>query len=215
MRKALLFVLILTLTPGPAEARRHWGLWGFFPAPHAHRHKHRHHHYARRDTRAAVSSDRAQTRTYTTAEIVPPDWQLQPADPNLKGQRFVSPDGEGSLALYATPVQEEPIAKHMNAIAFVDGEQITHLHGEKNWIEVAGLKADRSFYRKAVLACDGRAWHEVAFEYATQIQDTISEFVSRAAKAVQNSEHQGCEPLESATVEKTPAPEVTAASPDH
>jgi hypothetical protein len=141
MRKALLFVLILTLTPGPAEARRHWGLWGFFPAPHAHRHKHRHHHYARRDTRAAVSSDRAQTRTYTTAEIVPPDWQLQPADPNLKGQRFVSADGEGSLALYATPVQEEPIAKHMNAIAFVDGEQITHLHGEKNWIEVAGLKS--------------------------------------------------------------------------
>ena len=40
---------------------------------------------------------------------------------------------------------QEPIAKHMNAIAFVDGERITHLHGEENWIEVSGFKAERSF----------------------------------------------------------------------
>jgi hypothetical protein len=148
MRRALLFVLILLLTLAPAEARhRHsWGLWGFFSMPHAYRHGHRHHRYAKRDTR----TDRAQGHTFTTAELVPPDWQLHPTDPNLKGQRFVSPDGEGSLALYATPVQKEPIAKHMNAIAFVDGEQITHLHAEQNWIEVSGFKADHSFYRKAV-----------------------------------------------------------------
>jgi hypothetical protein len=42
MRRALLFVLILVLTLGPAEARhhghRHWGLWGFFSTPYAHRH---------------------------------------------------------------------------------------------------------------------------------------------------------------------------------
>ena len=74
-----------------------------------------------------------------------------------------------------------------------DGEQITHLHGEENSIEVSGLKADRSFYRKAVLACAGRVWHEVAFEYPTQTQGSISEFVNRAAKAVENSEDQGCE----------------------
>ena len=37
------------------------------------------------------------------------------------------------------------------------GEQITHLHGEENWIEVSGFKADRSFYREAVLAFGGLA----------------------------------------------------------
>jgi hypothetical protein len=172
MRRALLFVLILTLTLAPADARHRyrWGFLGFLSMPHAHRHGHHHHHYAKRDTRSAVRTDRARGHTSTATELVPPDWQLQPADPNLKGQRFVSPDGEGSLALYATPVEKEPIAKHMNAIAFVDGEQITHLHGEENWIEVSGTKADHSFYRKAVLACDGQVWHEVSFEYPTESQ---------------------------------------------
>jgi hypothetical protein len=131
-------------------------------------------------------------------ELVPPDWQLQAADPNLKGQRFVSRDGKRSLALYATPVEKEPIAKHMNAIAFVDGEQITHLHGEEYWIEASGTKADHSFYRKAVLACDGRVWHEVSFEYPTESHHDITKFVIRAAKAVRNSEDQGCEPSEQA-----------------
>jgi hypothetical protein len=198
MRRALLFLLILTLTLGPAEARhRHWGLLGFLSMPHAYRHGGPHHHrYAKRNSRSTVRTDRPQGHTYTTAELVPPDWQLQPAAPNLKGQRFVSPDGEGSLALYATPVEKEPIAKHMNAIAFVDGEQITHLHGEEDWIEVSGTKADHSFYRKAVLACDGQVWHEVSFEYPTESKDDITKFVIRAAKAVRNSEDQGCEPSE-------------------
>jgi hypothetical protein len=90
----------------------------------------------------------------------------------------------------------------MNAVAFVDGEQITRLQGEENWIEVSGLKVDRSFYRKAVLACAGRV--------STQTQGRISEFVSRAAKAVENSEDQGCEDSASPTVGDT-APEVPTA----
>ena len=206
MRKvSLLFFLILALTACPVEARRHWGLWGFFSTPHVHRHEHRHHSYVRRDIHARARSESAKGGTYTMAQLVPPEWQLQPTDPNLKGQRFVSPDGEGSLALYATPVQE-PIAKHMNTIAFVEGEQITSLHGEKNWIEVSGVKADRSFYRKAVLACDGRVWHEVTFEYPTQNEGRIIEFVNRAAKAVRNSKDQGCE--ESTAVDESPAVKV-------
>jgi hypothetical protein len=213
MRRALLFVLILLLTVVPAEARRHsWGLWGFFSMPHVYRHEHRHHRYAKRDTRSAVRTDRAQGHTYTTAELVPPDWQLQPTDPNLKGQRFVSTNGDGSLALFATPIQKEPIAKHMNAIAFVDGEQIMHLHAEENWIEVSGFKADHSFYRKALLACDGQVWHEVSFEYPTERRDDITKFVIRAAKAVGNSEDQGCEPPEAATAGETaPSEEVPIA----
>jgi len=220
MRKALLFVLLLTLTLAPAEARRHGhhhgGLWGFLSMPYAHRHGHRRHRevarrHARGTVHAAAASDRAQGDRYTTADLVPPGWQLQPTDPNLKGQRFVSADGAAWLALFATPAEQQPIAKHMNAVAFVDGEQITHLHGEENSIEVSGLKADRSFYRKAVLACAGRVWHEVAFEYPTQTQGSISGFVNRAAKAVEHSEDQGCEDSASPTVGDTPAPEVPTA----
>jgi hypothetical protein len=82
----------------------------------------------------------------------------------------------------------------MKALAFGDGEQITSLRGEENWIEVSGFKADRIFYRKIVLACSGRSWHEIAFEYPTEIKSSMREFVNRAAEAVQNSEDQGCAP---------------------
>jgi len=81
----------------------------------------------------------------------------------------------------------------MKAVAFGEGEQIMSLRGEQNWIEVSGFKADRVFYRKIVLACSGRSWHEIAFEYPEEIKTSLSEFVTRAAKAVQNSEDQGCE----------------------
>ena len=96
----------------------------------------------------------------------------------------------------------------MNAIAFVEGEQITRLRSEEDWIEVAGFKADHSFYRKAVLACAGRVWHEVVFEYPTQSQEEITKFVSRVAKAVQNSEDQGCEASEFSVVDEPPAEEL-------
>src|ERR671915_13085 len=34
-------------------------------------------------------------RYRSAADLVPPDWQLQPTEPDSKGQRFVSPDGTG------------------------------------------------------------------------------------------------------------------------
>jgi hypothetical protein len=75
----------------------------------------------------------------------------------------------------------------------------------KTGLRSQDLRPSAVFYRKAVLACAGRVWHEVAFEYPTQNQENISEFVSRAAKAVQNSEDQGCEESVSPTVGETPA----------
>ena len=218
MLRAVLFALIMAVSLGPAEARhghRHWGLWGF-SIPRAQWHGNRHHRYARHKTHSSVAqlpSNSAEGHAYTTEELVPPNWQLRPSDPNLKGQRFASPDGKGSLALFATPAEPRANAKHMNAVAFGDGEQITHLQGEENWIEVSGFKADESFYRKSVLACDGQVWHEVSFEYPTESKDDITKFVIRAAKAVRNSEDQGCEPSEqSPTIGETrPSEEVPTA----
>ena len=53
----------------------------------------------------------------------------------------------------------------MRAVAFGDGETPTFIRGESDRIEVAGIKGDRRYYRKAIVACAGRVWHQIAFEY--------------------------------------------------
>ena len=78
----------------------------------------------------------------------------------------------------------------MKTVAFVDGEQITRLRGERSWIEVSGFKGDRIFYRKSVLACGGTSWHEIAFEYPAEAQ--LKVFVDRAANAVEINRDKGC-----------------------
>jgi serine/threonine-protein kinase len=123
--------------------------------------------------------------------LVPPGWQRQPADPNWPVEQYFSPDGTGSFSAYITPVAQEPIAQHMKTVAFVDGEQITRLRGERSWIEVSGFKGDRVFYRKSVLACGGTSWHEIVFEYPTEA-DGMKVFVDRAAKAVETNLDKGC-----------------------
>jgi hypothetical protein len=133
------------------------------------------------------------------AELVPPDWRLQAPDPNWKGRRFMSPDATAWLAIYAIPVGDRPVAEHMQTLAFVEGEEITYLRGERTWIAVSGNKGDRIFYRKAVLACAGKRWHHVAFEYPAAAKRSLDEFVNRAAEAVHDSQNDGCEtPVSSA-----------------
>jgi hypothetical protein len=127
------------------------------------------------------------------ADLVPPDWQLQSADPSWKGQRFLSPDGRGWFTLYATAAEQNAIAAHMKEVAFVDGEEITYIGGERNWIAVSGFKGDRIFYRKAVLACAGERWHHVAFEYPAAAKRKMDEFIKRASEMVHLTQNQGCE----------------------
>jgi hypothetical protein len=123
--------------------------------------------------------------------MLPPDWQRQPADPNWQGQRFLSPDGTGSFSAFIAPVAQESTVDHIKGVAFRDGEQITKLRGGRGWIEVAGFKGDRIFYRKAVLACGGTSWHEVAFEHAAEAQG-MNGFVDNAAAGVEMNRDKGC-----------------------
>jgi hypothetical protein len=127
------------------------------------------------------------------ADLVPPDWQLQAADPNWKGQRFLSPDGTGWFAVYAAAAEQNAIAAHMKKVAFVDGEQITYIGGERSWIAVSGFKGDRIFYRKAVLACAGERWHHVDFEYPASAKRKMDEFIKRASEVVHLSQNHGCD----------------------
>jgi serine/threonine-protein kinase len=124
--------------------------------------------------------------------LVPSDWQLQPPDPRWNGRRFISPDGKAWVAFYASPADHEPIAAHLKSVAFVDGEEITYLRGERDWIAISGVKGERVFYRKAVLACGGTKWHHAAFEYTADIKSSMDQIVSRSSRALESSRDYGC-----------------------
>ena len=99
MCRALLIILVLALTLGPAEARqRHWGLFGFAFLPHAHHgHAYHHHRYGgQRHSRAVMSAGvesqfGPEGRTYSKADLVPQNWQLTPTDPTFKGNALHRP----------------------------------------------------------------------------------------------------------------------------
>jgi hypothetical protein len=38
----------------------------------------------------------------------------------------------------------------MKNVAFADGEELTQVRGERNWIAVSGFHRDRIFYREAL-----------------------------------------------------------------
>jgi serine/threonine-protein kinase len=196
MRKLLLVLLVLAVSATLAEAR-----WR-----HYHYRHHRHHHYVVVHHRGAApgqkllnppllpadTADRSPPDYGDVGDLVPADWKLQPPDPNWKGKRFVSPDGASWFAAYPTPVGQETIAAHMKAVAFVDGETVAYLRGGRDWIAVSGTKGDRIFYRKAVLACAGKSWHHVAFEYPQSQKRNMDEFIARAAHGLDHTENDGC-----------------------
>jgi serine/threonine-protein kinase len=125
--------------------------------------------------------------------MVPPNWQLQPPDPNWNGKRFLSPDGSSWLATYSLPATAEPIATHMQSVAFAEGETLTFLRGEHDWIAVSGTKGDKIFYRKAIIACGGKIWHHITFEYPIELKRAMDPFVMRAATIIDLAENDGCE----------------------
>lgn len=185
MRKVLLVACVLMMTASIAEAR--------------HRHRHWHGYYVGAGPYAYgfVSPQDNLRRRWREgadpADMVPPNWQLQSPNPNWKGNRFLSPDGSSWLTVYASLTTTEPIASHMQSVAFAESETVTYLRGERNWIAVSGIKGDRIFYRKAVIACGGKVWHHIAFEYPMAVKRQMDPFVMRAATIVDQAENDGCE----------------------
>jgi hypothetical protein len=134
-------------------------------------------------------SDRRRMQAIPTEAMVPPGWQPEskPADQNWEGQRFRSPDGMGWFAIYRVPA-ERPVAEHMKSLAFAaDDETLTYLRGERSWIAASGFKGSNVFYRKAVLACGGRAWHHIAYEYPVEEKARMDRIVALASEGVTQS----------------------------
>jgi len=184
MRMLLIVTLILVMGVDAADARRR---------------RHHHRSYAiEAPMEAAVAPDfdsdsrgnrRASRRSPpTVAALVPRDWQAEPQNPDWNGKRFLSPDGTSWLAVYRAPALNEPIANHMRSIIFAKDETITYLRGERTWVAVSGFKDSRIFYRKAVLACAGKAWHHIAFEYPAELKTRMDPFVLAAAQALDNTQ---------------------------
>ncbi len=104
----------------------------------------------------------------------------------------MSPQGRAWLETYTSDVAAEPISAHMRVVAFGDGETPTFIRGEGDRIEVAGVKGDRRFYRKAIVACAGRVWHQIALEYPVDMNRSIEPLLKSASGAVDASENIGC-----------------------
>ena len=196
MRRVFLIALLLALSASQADARHH----GF--------HRYRYWGHLPRGMVAAVpyAIGRSLQRSVQGNQFPPPTWQLQPPDPNWQGRRFVSPDGTAWLAFYASSADGEQPSAHLKAVAFVDGEEITALHANSDQLIVTGAKGDRTFYRKARIACGGQAWHHVALEFpfTTDRQQAYSYemLVAQASRALDSADEQGCE---GQTAESSPA----------
>jgi hypothetical protein len=126
--------------------------------------------------------------------IVPSDWTLLPEDTQTHERRFVSPSGDAWLSLYARPAGGTSIQAHMAAVRQREHEQITYERQGPTWIVVSGYIGDRIFYRKAMLACGGQSWHQLAFEYPTAKKVAFHKLVTRASYALQACSQVGCRP---------------------
>ena len=134
-----------------------------------------------------------------TAQIVPRDWNLEAPDPNRNAERFVSPDGTAWFEWYRVAAGVKSVAAHMKIVAFADGEELTQVRGERNWIAVSGFRGDRIFYRQALLACAGDRCHQIAFEYPSNAKGSMTDFIRRTAQALEATQNASCDiPVSSA-----------------
>ena len=174
-------ILILLALPTAADARG------------------RHHHFGRHfDVRQVLlpatetaRPDRLRPRDTDAAELVPRDWQLQPASPAWQGRRYISPDGSAWIALYATAAANDAAAR-FKAVGFGDGEELTYLRGERDRLTVSGLKGDAIFYRKVMLACGGTVWRHVAAEYPAAAKRNFDGIIERMSRAFERVADGAC-----------------------
>ena len=138
---------------------------------------------------AQTRSNDAQRRGIPAA--LPPDWILQPTDPNEHRKVLTAPDGSASLTVLEQRADAN-MAAYMRSVAERDGERVTYRRGGRGWIVSSGFKGDRIFYRKAMLACGDSVWHQIAFDYPAAEKRAYDRFVTRAEKALAAHRNDGC-----------------------
>jgi hypothetical protein len=123
--------------------------------------------------------------------IVPPDWTVVPP---AKSNTWwaVSPSRDAWLSLYAYPVKG-PVGTHLHRWGVNAGDRVTYQQRGQQWRVVSGYTPDsRIFYRETMLACTGRKWHNLEFEYPASDKPRMDEFVARASHALGAYSSAGC-----------------------
>jgi hypothetical protein len=123
--------------------------------------------------------------------IIPHDWRSVPPPQGANARAFVSPDGNSKIVLYAKPATR-PTAAQLARLKRVRGGDITYVREGRTWIVVSGFFRDRIFYRKAMLACGGAAWHLLEFEYPAAQKRAFDDFVTRSSAALGAYAKSGC-----------------------
>lgn len=146
----------------------------------------------------AVAQERSGPRSaaarHDIERILPPNWRIAAPQRRVLGRRYVSPDGSAWLTIQAQPTRRDGIVDHMASVAQRPGERVTYVRRGRGWIVSSGYRGGRIFYRKAMLACGNRAWHEIAFEYPAEEKRAFDRLVTRVSGALKAYGRDGCEP---------------------
>jgi hypothetical protein len=142
-------------------------------------------------TAAAAQTRSSDPQRRGIPAVLPPDWVLQPTDPNGHRKHLTSPDGSASLTILEDRADTN-MESYMRSVAERDGERVTYRRRGQSWIVASGFKGDRIFYRKAMLACGDAVWHQIAFDYPAGEKRAYDRFVTRAEKALAAHRNDGC-----------------------
>ena len=124
-------------------------------------------------------------------DIIPPDWRLVRSPHGSNEEGFASPRGDAWIVFKAKPASRS-VAAQLALLRSVRGGAITYERAGRTWIVVSGYKGNRIFYRKAMLACGGSAWHYLEFEYPGAEKRAFDKFVTRSSAALAAYSHSGC-----------------------
>jgi hypothetical protein len=83
--------------------------------------------------------------------------------------------------------------QYWKSVAFQDGEDLRTLRRDRAWVEVAGFKGGRMYFRKAVLACGEREWRHVECEYPAEAERVFQAHVDRMSRAFDAAFTQFCD----------------------
>jgi hypothetical protein len=129
------------------------------------------------------------------------NWRTQPADPSLRERRYISPEGDASIAFSGRSAEDRSPDEYLRSLAFVEGEDVTYLRRERDWLVAFGFKDDkheRNFYRKVMLSCEGRQWRHLMVEYPVTARGTLERLIDDLSEVMDLTRNNGCD--------ATPAP---------
>jgi hypothetical protein len=113
--------------------------------------------------------------------LVPPGWSLV-SGADERGRRFVSSDGQSWMTATSSPADRQALDLDMDEIARRPGEKVTYQSRGRTWIAVSGYRGGDIFYRKSNLACGGRRWHHIEFQYPISEKRRMDATVTRIAR---------------------------------